>query len=855
MRSQRCAAANGHGAGYAGSPPLSVQLLNNDEDLPATQPPHFRPALPLFDYQLRSLGWMMAREDATEGIRGGILADSIGFGKTTITLALMDHRRCKQLPVTSKDLIPSRATLIMMPPNLWRQWQNEIQKFLPVGSLRVLAAANGGELRKLSVEDIQETDVLIVPYQIFRGRAYAGLKLRLKHFYWHRIIADEFHELIGAAVDGEHPFNEAKHQLSHLQADSRWGLTSTPPFKTVAEAAVTATFFQMKVQRTEQDCRLFIEKMVRQNTNSVKLPDVVQHKVEVLQSRHERALYLQHERESQQTYSQQTGVLWDSASLHFVHCEGSPRRKMKSPEQLCLDMLKRNQEDTRKLDNNLFEHSVKIEAYFRAYRQLLENSAMGSHDDLLSRHAEGEAPPAREHGLQQQDELKSRLQSCRQLDEESYLSEGRKAANAMRIRCIEEAAVQKQIHRNDVLETAGARISFEKLLAAIDRECHNELSCMRLLEQHLTKSLLFERSLQDTEEVFECPICYDDFAWSECGIAPCAHKACMRCWGICLRQDGRCPICRSEVMIQRVVSVDIPKAFMQQMPDTRSLVQKLGQHHNRRQSLEMYSAYGSKLQSVMETIHGIWDSQSGAKILVFCQSEELRSTADAAFWSFGVEHVTLKGDALERSKAVNRFVESPQTNVMLLSMEISPSGLNLTIANHIILVQPTKRSEDETSVDFEEQAIGRIRQVKWFEQGQDLHVAKDDVLGFVADGSPSRKGTLFQHQSDKLMSDKTWLRSAIMREAHVPWYKKFNWYSFALYRYKVYDVIWRVSATATIGACLYLSVAVVQTWNASVHRTWQHYARKERERAELMDFIRQAREKGTLPPSKVAGFE
>ena len=37
----------------------------------------------------------------------------------------------------------------------------------------------------------------------------------------HRIIADEFHELIGAAVDGEHPFNEAKHQLSHLQADTR----------------------------------------------------------------------------------------------------------------------------------------------------------------------------------------------------------------------------------------------------------------------------------------------------------------------------------------------------------------------------------------------------------------------------------------------------------------------------------------------------------------------------------------------------------------------------------------------------------------------------------------------------------
>ena len=38
---------------------------------------------------------------------------------------------------------------------------------------------------------------------------------------------------------------------------------------------------------------------MRQNKNAVELPDVVQHKVEVLQSRHERALYLQQERDSQ----------------------------------------------------------------------------------------------------------------------------------------------------------------------------------------------------------------------------------------------------------------------------------------------------------------------------------------------------------------------------------------------------------------------------------------------------------------------------------------------------------------------------------------------------------------------------
>ena len=65
----------------------------------------------------------------------------------------------------------------------------------------------------------------------------------------------------------------------------------------------------------------------------------------------------------------------------------------------------------------------------------------------------------------------------------------------------------------------------------------------------------------------------------------------------------------------------------------------------------------------------------------------------------------------------------------------------------------------------------------------------------------------------------------------------------------------KVSAYATIGATIYVGVTVVQTWNQSVHRTWQHYARKERERTELMDLICVARDKGDLPPSKVHGFE
>ena len=46
--------------------------------------------------------------------------------------------------------------------------------------------------------------------------------------------------------------------------------TSTPPFQTVAEIAVTATFFHRKIERTKDACVRFITETVRQNKNVAK---------------------------------------------------------------------------------------------------------------------------------------------------------------------------------------------------------------------------------------------------------------------------------------------------------------------------------------------------------------------------------------------------------------------------------------------------------------------------------------------------------------------------------------------------------------------------------------------------------
>ena len=180
-------------------------LLSNRPDPEHEQPPHFED-FPLRVEQLRSLHWMLEQEkpDAppfieeevseamldplgwrAEGraqqpvhMRGGVLADQVGYGKTAITLGLIDCtskkvRRELQNAAAIPGKIRVKASLVVVPPHLTRQWSTEIKKFVsPKAKLQVVTLTTASNLNPLTVESVIEADIVVVASNLFKSSVY-----------------------------------------------------------------------------------------------------------------------------------------------------------------------------------------------------------------------------------------------------------------------------------------------------------------------------------------------------------------------------------------------------------------------------------------------------------------------------------------------------------------------------------------------------------------------------------------------------------------------------------------------------------------------------------------------------------
>ncbi|EIW68043.1 hypothetical protein TREMEDRAFT_69535 [Tremella mesenterica DSM 1558] len=182
------------------TPPRVFILPSNKKDPQHGQPRTFR--LPLRKEQLRSLWWMLEQEKAVgkthtfveeeiseaalpslgwraEGkaerpvmIRGGVIADQVGYGKTIISLALIAESKPLPAPEPSpKGLIDLKGTLIVVPGHLSKQWPSEITRFTGK-AFTTIVIQNMRDLQSRTISELSRADIIVIASELFESDAY-----------------------------------------------------------------------------------------------------------------------------------------------------------------------------------------------------------------------------------------------------------------------------------------------------------------------------------------------------------------------------------------------------------------------------------------------------------------------------------------------------------------------------------------------------------------------------------------------------------------------------------------------------------------------------------------------------------
>ncbi|OAP65133.1 hypothetical protein AYL99_01105 [Fonsecaea erecta] len=209
-----------------------LQHIRPDEELTVDQMPKEPPGLKvkLMPHQLSGLAWMKRMEEGTN--KGGILADDMGLGKTLQSIALMLER-----PPPADKPYP---TLVVAPVALMHQWKREIEKMvLPRARLNVHILHGDG--RKTTWSALRAYDVVLTTYglltsELKRKNALDEKVKKLKDWkpsvaedcpilgdrsQFHRVILDEAQNIKN---------RNAKSALAacRIRAEYRWALTGTP---------------------------------------------------------------------------------------------------------------------------------------------------------------------------------------------------------------------------------------------------------------------------------------------------------------------------------------------------------------------------------------------------------------------------------------------------------------------------------------------------------------------------------------------------------------------------------------------------------------------------------------------------
>ena len=147
----------------------------------------------------------------------------------------------------------------------------------------------------------------------------------------------------------------------------------------------------------------------------------------------------------------------------------------------------------------------------------------------------------------------------------------------------------------------------------------------------------------------------------------------------------------------------------------------------------------AKLTWLMEKLREIRESSPTSKVLIFSQFTSTFRRIIGPLIKLGYQFRTLTCNMKEpeRTKALSDFRNDPPTTIFLLSMRAGAVGLNLTEANHVILMDPCLNKQLEYQAVCRVHRLGQRREVKVYrpvclgtveERITEMHSSSGDIV-------------------------------------------------------------------------------------------------------------------------------
>ena len=195
-------------------------------------------------------------------------------------------------------------------------------------------------------------------------------------------------------------------------------------------------------------------------------------------------------------------------------------------------------------------------------------------------------------------------------------------------------------------------------------------------------------------EKYNCPICYDQIDESNLSILPCSHLYCYDCIKAPVAKNNTCPLCSRPATLKEIYRIRIPK------PEVAIKCDKLDGIDT--------SKYGSKLIKLYRYITNLIETSENARIILFLQYRDLTEFIAESFKELNINYVRVAGNVFQRQNAINKFRDSKDIRLIMMSSEDSVSGINLTQATHVILLHPFHTGMGEQAdLAYEKQGISR----------------------------------------------------------------------------------------------------------------------------------------------------